>query len=112
MQAAVSLKAYKSVRVLRHTLFFSRYSISETASEEESPVPSCSHLNSESSIPEDLGSLAAESVPSETMGHGQPESPYQSTTNEDMVYSEDFKSSTSPGKLVSELSLLYIFLHL
>ncbi|XP_035756684.1 centrosome-associated protein 350 isoform X3 [Egretta garzetta] len=71
----------------------------ETASEEESPVPSCSHLNSESSIPEDLGSLAAESVPSETMGHGQPESPYQSTTNEDMVYSEDFKSSTSPGKL-------------
>ncbi|NXE75331.1 CE350 protein, partial [Cochlearius cochlearius] len=71
----------------------------ETASEEESPVPSCSHLNSESSVPEDLGSLAAESVPSETMGHGQPESPDQSTANEDMVYSEDFKSSTSPGKL-------------
>ncbi|NXI94686.1 CE350 protein, partial [Psophia crepitans] len=71
----------------------------ETASEEESPVPSCSHLNSESSIPEDLGSLAAESVPSETMGHRQPESPDQSTTNEEMVYSEEFKSSTSPGKL-------------
>ncbi|XP_054690438.1 centrosome-associated protein 350 isoform X11 [Grus americana] len=71
----------------------------ETASEEESPLPSCSHLNSESSIPEDLGSLAAESVPSETMGHGQPESPDQSTTNEEMVYSEEFKSSTSPGKL-------------
>ncbi|XP_075616490.1 centrosome-associated protein 350 isoform X5 [Balearica regulorum gibbericeps] len=71
----------------------------ETASEESSPVPSCSHLNSESSIPEDLGSLAAESVPSETMGHGQPESPDQSTTNEEMVYSEEFKSSTSPGKL-------------
>ncbi|XP_074733062.1 centrosome-associated protein 350 isoform X3 [Strix uralensis] len=71
----------------------------ETASEEESPVPPCSHLNSESSIPEDLGSLAAESVPSETMGHGQPESPDQSTTNEEMVYSEEFKSSTSPGKL-------------
>ncbi|NXN76850.1 CE350 protein, partial [Himantopus himantopus] len=71
----------------------------ETASEEESPVPSCSHLNSESSIPEDLGSLAAESVPSETMGHGQPESPGQSTANEEMVYSEEFKSSTSPGKL-------------
>ncbi|NXH70256.1 CE350 protein, partial [Hydrobates tethys] len=71
----------------------------ETASEEESPVPSCSHLNSESSIPEDLGSLAAESVPSETMGHGQPVSPDQSTTNEEMVYSEEFKSSTSPGKL-------------
>ncbi|NXF54923.1 CE350 protein, partial [Oceanites oceanicus] len=73
----------------------------ETASEEESPVPSCSHLNSESSIPEDLGSLGADSVPSETMGHGQPESPDQSTTNEEMKcsYSEEFKSSTSPGKL-------------
>ncbi|NXX86328.1 CE350 protein, partial [Urocolius indicus] len=71
----------------------------ETASEEESPVPSCSHLNTETSIPEDLGSLSAESVPSETMGHGQPESPNHSTTNEEMVYSEEFKSSTSPGKL-------------
>ncbi|NXU14096.1 CE350 protein, partial [Pardalotus punctatus] len=71
----------------------------ETASEEESPVPSCSHRNSESSIPEDLGSLAAESVPSEPMGHGQPESPDQSTINEEMAYSEEFKSSTSPGKL-------------
>ncbi|XP_066048236.1 centrosome-associated protein 350 isoform X2 [Chamaea fasciata] len=71
----------------------------ETASEEESPVPSCSHRNSESSIPEDLGSLAAESVPSEPMAHGQPESPDQSTVNEEMAYSEDFKSSTSPGKL-------------
>ncbi|KAM6327445.1 centrosome-associated protein 350 isoform 2-T3 [Podargus strigoides] len=71
----------------------------ETASEEESPVPSCSHHNSESSIPGDLGSLAAESVPSETMGHGQPESPDQSTINEEMVCSEEFKSSTSPGKL-------------
>ncbi|KFV07510.1 Centrosome-associated protein 350 [Tauraco erythrolophus] len=71
----------------------------ETASEEESPVPSCSHLNSESSIPEDLGSLAAESVPSGTTGRGQPESPDQSTTNEEMAYSEEFKSSTSPGKL-------------
>ncbi|TRZ26876.1 hypothetical protein HGM15179_000220 [Zosterops borbonicus] len=71
----------------------------ETASEEESPVPSCSHRNSESSIPEDLGSLPAESVPSEPMGHGQPESPDQSTINEEITYSEDFKSSTSPGKL-------------
>ncbi|XP_065530126.1 centrosome-associated protein 350 isoform X4 [Lathamus discolor] len=70
----------------------------EMASEEESPAPSCSHLNSESSVPEDLGSLAAESIPSETMGHGQPESPDQSTANEEMVYSEEFKSA-SPGKL-------------
>ncbi|NWX42404.1 CE350 protein, partial [Steatornis caripensis] len=71
----------------------------EMASEEESPVPSCSHLNSESSIPEDLGSLAAESAPSEVIGHGQPGSPAQSTANEEVVYSEEFKSSTSPGKL-------------
>uniref|UniRef100_A0A8V5H9Y2 Uncharacterized protein n=1 Tax=Melopsittacus undulatus TaxID=13146 RepID=A0A8V5H9Y2_MELUD len=71
----------------------------EMASEEESPVPSCSHLNSESSVPEDLGSLAAESVPSGTMGHRQPESPDQTTANEEMVYSEEFKSSASPGKL-------------
>ncbi|XP_061307989.1 centrosome-associated protein 350 isoform X4 [Pezoporus flaviventris] len=75
----------------------------ETASEEESPVPSCCHLNSESSVPEGLGSLAAESVPSETMGHGQPESPDQSTANEEMVYSEEFKSA-SPGKLSSPRS--------
>ncbi|NXS33234.1 CE350 protein, partial [Pomatostomus ruficeps] len=71
----------------------------ETAREGESPVPSCSHLNSGSSIPEDLGSLAAESVPSEPMDHGQPESPDHSTVNEEMAFSEDFKSSTSPGKL-------------
>ncbi|NXP80833.1 CE350 protein, partial [Ramphastos sulfuratus] len=71
----------------------------ETASEEESPVPSFSHPNGESSIPEDLGSLAAESVPSETMGHVQPASPDQSTADEEMVYSEESKSSTPPGKL-------------
>ncbi|NWI08713.1 CE350 protein, partial [Crypturellus soui] len=71
----------------------------ETGSEEESPVPSCSHLNSESSIPEDLGSPAPESVPSETMGHGQSESPNHRTITEEMAYSEDIKSSTSPSKL-------------
>jgi len=75
-------------------------------------VPSCSHLNSESSIPEDLGSPAAESVPSETMGHAQLKSPDQSTANEEMVYSEEFKSSTSPGKLVSERFMLCVCLHL
>lgn len=74
-------------------------------------MPSCSHLNSESSIPEDLGSLAAESVPSEPMSHEQPESPDQSIINEEMAYSEDFKSSASPGKLVSELFCPYVLLH-
>ncbi|NXD87034.1 CE350 protein, partial [Halcyon senegalensis] len=80
----------------------------ETASEEESLVPSCSHLNSESSIAEDLVSLAAESVPSETMGRAQPESPDQSTINEEMVYSEEFKSSTSPGKLSPPKSIISV----
>uniref|UniRef100_A0A8C9G6V8 CAP-Gly domain-containing protein n=1 Tax=Pavo cristatus TaxID=9049 RepID=A0A8C9G6V8_PAVCR len=80
----------------------------ETASEEESPVPSCSRLNSESSVPEELGSLAAESVPSETMGHGQPESPDQSTINEEMIYSEDFKSSASAGKLTPPKSSISV----
>ncbi|OXB84284.1 UNVERIFIED_CONTAM: hypothetical protein H355_007167 [Colinus virginianus] len=68
------------------------------ASEEESPVPPSCRLNSESSVPEELGSLVAESVPLETMGHGQPEISDQDTVNEEIIYSEDFKSSTSPGK--------------
>ncbi|NXN44574.1 CE350 protein, partial [Rhinoptilus africanus] len=86
-------------KIVKKDLGDQRTEPKETASEEESPVPSCSHLNSESSIPEDLGSLAAESVPSGTVGHEQPESPHQSTANEEMVYSEEFKSSASPGKL-------------
>lgn len=110
MQTVITLKASKPVKILMLFLF-SRYSISETASEEESPVPSCSCVNSESSVPEELGSPAAESVPSATMGHGQPESPDQSAVNEDIIYSEDFKSSTSPDKLVSELFMLYKFLN-
>uniref|UniRef100_G1MV69 CAP-Gly domain-containing protein n=1 Tax=Meleagris gallopavo TaxID=9103 RepID=G1MV69_MELGA len=80
----------------------------ETASEEESPVPSCSCLNSESSVQEELGSPAAESVPSETMGHGQPESPDQSAVNEETIYSEDFRSSTSPGKLTPPKSSISV----
>ncbi|XP_067156707.1 centrosome-associated protein 350 isoform X2 [Apteryx mantelli] len=80
----------------------------ETASEEESPVPSCSHLNSESSVPEDLGSPAAESVPSETVGHGQSESPNQHTITEEMAYSEELKSSTSPSKLTPPKSSISV----
>ncbi|NXJ05146.1 CE350 protein, partial [Odontophorus gujanensis] len=80
----------------------------ETAREEESPVPPCSRLNSESSVPEELGCLVAESVPSETVGHGQPESPDQSTVNEEIIYSEDFKSSTSPGKISPPKSSLSV----
>ncbi|KFZ65839.1 Centrosome-associated protein 350 [Antrostomus carolinensis] len=92
-------KELLKTKVAKKELGDQRTEPKETASEEESPVPSCSHLNSESSIPEELGSLAADSIPSETMGHGQPESPDRSTPNEEMVYSEEFKSSTSPGKL-------------
>ncbi|XP_071607454.1 centrosome-associated protein 350 isoform X5 [Heliangelus exortis] len=71
----------------------------ETVTEEASPVPSCSQLNNETSIPEDLDSVAAESVPLEAMSHGQPEHPDQSTVNEEMVNSEEIKSSASLGKL-------------
>ncbi|KFV68441.1 Centrosome-associated protein 350, partial [Dryobates pubescens] len=71
----------------------------ETASEEESAVPSFSHLSGESSIPEDLGSPPTESTLPKTMGHAQPESPDQSTANEEMAYSEESKSSTPPCKL-------------
>ncbi|XP_061860268.1 centrosome-associated protein 350 isoform X2 [Colius striatus] len=92
-------KELLKTKIAKKDLEDQRIEPKETASEEESPVPSCSHLNTETSIPEDLGSLPAESVPSEAMGHGQPESPNHSTTNEEMVYSEEFKSSTSPGKL-------------
>ncbi|NXV13567.1 CE350 protein, partial [Cepphus grylle] len=92
-------KELLKTKIVKKDLGDQRTEPKETASEEESPVPSCSHLNSESSVPEDLGSLAAESVPSEIMGHEQPESPDQSTANEEMGYSEEFKSSTSPGKL-------------
>ncbi|NWV83567.1 CE350 protein, partial [Dasyornis broadbenti] len=92
-------KELHKTKIAKKDLGEQRTEPKETASGEESPVPSCSHLNSESSIPEDLGSLAAESVPSEPMGHGQPESPDQSTINEEMGYSEELKSSTLPGKL-------------
>ncbi|NXI74348.1 CE350 protein, partial [Anseranas semipalmata] len=92
-------KELLKTKVAKKELGDQRTEPKETASEEESPVPSCSRLNSESSVPEDLGSPAAESVPSETMGHGQPESPDQSTINEEIIYSEEFKSSTTPGKL-------------
>uniref|UniRef100_A0A8C8RCU2 Centrosomal protein 350 n=1 Tax=Pelusios castaneus TaxID=367368 RepID=A0A8C8RCU2_9SAUR len=70
----------------------------ETASEEESPVPSYSHLNSESSVPEELGSPAVEPVSSEAVGHGQPVSPDHNTLTEEMVYSQELDSVKSPGK--------------
>ncbi|XP_030428662.1 centrosome-associated protein 350 isoform X4 [Gopherus evgoodei] len=71
----------------------------EAASEEESPVLSYTHVNSESSVPEELGSPAGEPVQSEAVDQGKPVSPDHSTRTEEMVYSQDLESATSPGKL-------------
>lgn len=72
------------------------------ASEAESPVPSFSHLPSESSIPEELGSPAVEYVPSASVVQEQPGSPDHSILlTEDMVFSQELESSTSPSKHVS-----------
>nr|XP_020840007.1 centrosome-associated protein 350 [Phascolarctos cinereus] len=82
----------------------------ETASEEESPAPSCSNLNSESSIPEELGSPPAEPVASETIAQGQPGNLNHSILTEEMVYSQDLELSTasatkhSPSKSCASLS--------
>uniref|UniRef100_A0A674JW30 CAP-Gly domain-containing protein n=1 Tax=Terrapene triunguis TaxID=2587831 RepID=A0A674JW30_9SAUR len=71
----------------------------ETASEEESPLLSYTRVNSESSVPEELGSPAGEPVQSEAVDQGKPVSPDHSTLTEEMVYSQDLESATSPGKL-------------
>ncbi|XP_072504597.1 centrosome-associated protein 350 isoform X3 [Notamacropus eugenii] len=82
----------------------------ETASEEESPAPSCSNLNSESSIPEELGSPPVEPVASETIAQGHPGSPNHSILTEEMVYSQDLELSSSsatkhsPSKSCASLS--------
>ncbi|ELK37139.1 Centrosome-associated protein 350 [Myotis davidii] len=70
----------------------------EIASEAESPVLSYSHLHSESSIPEELGSSAVEYRPSESIVQEQPGSPDHSILTEDMVFSQELESSTSPSK--------------
>ncbi|XP_074859420.1 centrosome-associated protein 350 [Carettochelys insculpta] len=71
----------------------------ETASEEESPVLSYSHLNSESSVPEELGSPAGEHGPSPVVDQEQPVSRDHSMLTEEMVYSQELESVASPGKL-------------
>ncbi|XP_058130797.1 centrosome-associated protein 350 isoform X1 [Dasypus novemcinctus] len=70
----------------------------EIASEEESPLPSYSHLNSESSIPEELGSPAIEYVPTESTVQEHPGSPDHSILTEEMFFSQELESSTSPSK--------------
>ncbi|XP_004643522.1 centrosome-associated protein 350 [Octodon degus] len=70
----------------------------EVVSEEESPLPSYSHLNSESSIPEELGSPAGINVTPESVVQEQQGSPDHSILTEEMVYSQELESSTSPNK--------------
>ncbi|KAM6166448.1 LOW QUALITY PROTEIN: centrosome-associated protein 350 [Erethizon dorsatum] len=70
----------------------------EIVSEEESPLPSYSHLNSESSIPEELGSPASMYVTPESVVQEQQGSPDHSILTEEMVYSQELESSTSPSK--------------
>ncbi|XP_026941955.1 centrosome-associated protein 350 isoform X1 [Sagmatias obliquidens] len=78
--------------------FFSGSLSGEIVSETESPVPSYSHLHSESSIPEELGSPAVEYIPSEPIVQEQPGSPDHSILTEEMVFSQELESSTSPSK--------------
>uniref|UniRef100_A0A8D2KWN8 Centrosomal protein 350 n=1 Tax=Varanus komodoensis TaxID=61221 RepID=A0A8D2KWN8_VARKO len=75
----------------------------ETASEEESSVPACSRLNSESSIPEDLGSLAVESGLPKVSEAQEQFGSLDHTLTEEMVYAQERGSAASPGKHVSEL---------
>uniref|UniRef100_A0A3Q2ICX1 Centrosomal protein 350 n=1 Tax=Equus caballus TaxID=9796 RepID=A0A3Q2ICX1_HORSE len=70
----------------------------EIASEAESPIPSYSHLHSESSVPEELGSPAVEYIPSESLVQERPGSPDHSVLTEEMVFSQELESSTSPSK--------------
>ncbi|XP_021120989.1 centrosome-associated protein 350 isoform X2 [Heterocephalus glaber] len=70
----------------------------EIVSEEESPLPSYSHLNSESSIPEEIGSPAGIYTTPESVVQEQQGSPDHSILTEEMVYSQELESSTSPSK--------------
>ncbi|XP_044295149.1 centrosome-associated protein 350 isoform X2 [Varanus komodoensis] len=70
----------------------------ETASEEESSVPACSRLNSESSIPEDLGSLAVESGLPKVSEAQEQFGSLDHTLTEEMVYAQERGSAASPGK--------------
>ncbi|XP_032718616.1 centrosome-associated protein 350 isoform X4 [Lontra canadensis] len=70
----------------------------EITSEAESPLPSYSHRHSESSIPEELGSATVGYLPSESVVQEQPGSPDHSVLTEEMVFSQELESSTSPSK--------------
>lgn len=63
-------------------------------------MPSYSPRNSESCIPEELGSPSDLCVPSESKVQAQPVSPDHSILTEEMVFSQELES-TSPSKHVS-----------
>uniref|UniRef100_A0A670Y2E4 Centrosomal protein 350 n=1 Tax=Pseudonaja textilis TaxID=8673 RepID=A0A670Y2E4_PSETE len=70
----------------------------ETASEGDSPMPPCSRLNSESSVPEELSNLVVESIPSQVSEiQGEPGS-LDHTVTEGIVYTQEPESAVSPGK--------------
>ncbi|XP_036057666.1 LOW QUALITY PROTEIN: centrosome-associated protein 350 [Onychomys torridus] len=66
-------------------------------SEEESPVPSYSHRNSETCITEELDSPSVLCTPSESMLQAQTASPDHRIPTEEMVFSQELES-TSPSK--------------
>ncbi|XP_008107116.2 centrosome-associated protein 350 isoform X2 [Anolis carolinensis] len=70
----------------------------ETASEEDSSVPPCSRLNSESSVPEELGSLPVESRPTTVHADQERFESLDHTLTEEMAYTQELASSASPGK--------------
>ncbi|XP_028588241.2 centrosome-associated protein 350 isoform X9 [Podarcis muralis] len=71
----------------------------EIASEDESSVPPCSHLNNESSVPEELGSVTAENCLSKVSEDQEQLESLDHKPTEEMVYKHSpSKSSTSPSK--------------
>nr|XP_028588240.1 centrosome-associated protein 350 isoform X7 [Podarcis muralis] len=71
----------------------------EIASEDESSVPPCSHLNNESSVPEELGSDTAENCPSKISEDQEQLESLDHKPTEEMVYKHSpSKSSTTPSK--------------
>ncbi|KAL8177367.1 UNVERIFIED_CONTAM: hypothetical protein K2H54_001291, partial [Gekko kuhli] len=72
----------------------------EKANEEDSSAPPCSRFNSGSSVPEEVGSLAVESVPPKVYEvQGQLGSPDHTVLMDGMVYKQEIEPSASPGKL-------------
>ncbi|ETE70040.1 Centrosomal protein, partial [Ophiophagus hannah] len=70
----------------------------QTASEEDSSMPPCSRLNSESSVPEELSNLVVESIPSKVSEIQGERGSLDHTVTEEIVYTQELESAVSPGK--------------